>query len=89
MSGLITADPRKEFVQQITPLKRYASRVVLHGESLAPSEEADRMTRMQQFLVIGEKFNLTRREMVGLLLSGLFHQKCERGFHFGKSWEQA
>ena len=83
MSGLILADPKKEFVQQIAPLKRYASRVVLHGESLAPSEDADRATHMQQFLAIGEIFHLTQREMVGLLLSGLFHQKGERGSRLG------
>ena len=83
MSGLILADPKKEFVQQIAPLKQYASRVVLHGESLAPSEEGDRATRMQQFLAIGGIFHLTQREMVGLLLSRLFHQKYERGFRSG------
>ena len=80
MSGLILADPKKEFVQQIAHLKRYASRVVLLGESLAPGEEAHFLTCMQQFLMKGEIFNLTQREMVGLLLNGLFHQKYERGF---------
>ena len=83
MNGPILADPKKAFIQQIGPLKRYASRVVLHGESLAPSEQGDRATRMQQFLAIGKTFHLTQREMVGLLLSGLFHQEWERRSHLG------
>ena len=83
MNGPILADPKKAFIQQFGPLKRYAGRVVLHGESLAPSEEADRATRMQQFLAVGEIFHLTQREMVDLLLNGLFHRRCERRSHSG------
>jgi len=89
LSGLILADPKKEFVQQIAPLKHYASRVVLHGESLDPSEDTDGATRMQQFLAIGAIFHLTKKELVDLLLSRLFRQSCACGSHSCKSMDRA
>jgi hypothetical protein len=70
-------------------LRTYAGRVVLHGEILDPSEEADQAACMSQFLTTGETFQLTHKEMVDLVLEGLFHQKRECGCHSCRTRQEA
>ena len=81
-------DRKEDMVQQIAALRRFASKVLLHGETLAPYEEAKQAALMQRFLATGESFQLTRKEMVELVLAGPSGNKRECGCHSCKSREQ-
>ena len=81
-------DHKNDLVEQIAALRIYASKVLLHGETLAPYEEAKQAALMQRFLATGESFQLTRKEMVELLLAVPSGNKRECGCHSCKSREQ-
>ena len=74
-------DPRIALAEHLETLRGYATRVVLHGETLTPGEEDDRARRMDEFLAIGEAFRLTEKEIVGLLYGQLFVPKRGCGCH--------
>ena len=88
MKDATLSEIKETMVRQLAVLRTYASRVVLHGESLAPDEEADQAACMSQFLATGEAFQLTHREMVDLVLNGLFHKKRECGCHSCRTRER-
>ena len=75
------ADPKEIMARQLSILREYACKTVLHGNSLAPDEEADRADHMREFLATGESFSLTEKEMVDLIYSGLFRNRRECGCH--------
>ncbi len=72
---------KEHMVQQIAALRRYARKVLLHGETLAPYEEAKQSALMQRFLATGESFQLTRKEMVELVLAGRSGNNRSCGCH--------
>ena len=74
-------DQKEHMVQQIAALRKYASKVLLHGETLAPYEEAKQSALMQRFLETGESFQLTRKEMVELVLVGRSGSNRRCGCH--------
>ena len=68
MTVNIARDPRQVFDDHLGVLTRYATRAVVNGDCLADLEEHDKSVRMREFLAVGSIFNLTERELVGLLL---------------------
>ena len=81
MTSPALADPKEVMARQLSVLRRYASKAILHGNSLAPDEEAERSDHMRDFLATGQSFNLTQKEMVDLIYSGLFRNRRECGCH--------
>ena len=81
MSSPTLADPKLELIHQIDTLRGYAKTLVMQGEILGPDEAADHKARMQDFLAVGEAYGLTQREMVGLVLGQVSHNKPECGCH--------
>ena len=81
MSNPTLVDPKEAMVRQISALRGYASKAILHGNSLAPDEEADQSDHMREFMATGESFSLTEKEMVDLIYSGLFQNRRECGCH--------
>jgi hypothetical protein len=74
-------DPKEVMARKLSVLRRYASKAILHGNSLAPDEEADQLDHMREFLATGESFSLTEKEMVDLIYSGLFRSRQKCGCH--------
>jgi len=81
MTSPALADPKEVMARQLSVLRGYASKAILHGNSLAPDEEAERSDHMRDFLATGQSFNLTQKEMVDLIYSGLFRNRRECGCH--------
>ena len=81
-------DEKEHMVQQIAALRRYARKVLLHGETLAPYEEAKQAALMRRFLATGESFQLTRKEIVELVLAGPSGKSRRCGCHSCNSREQ-
>ena len=76
---------RETMAQQLTTLREYASKMVLHDGGLTAGEAADQVASMRQFLLAGQSFDLTHKEMVHLLLDELFQKKPECGCHSCKT----
>ena len=89
MQDLRLANPKDVMVQQLATLRGYASMVLLHGESLSDHQMSDHAVTMQQFLTVGESYDLTPKEMVELVLGEVFMDKRECGCHSCKSRGQA
>ena len=70
MTSLGLVDSRELMAQHRTALRRYAMRVILHGETLDLHEEEDRAHRMQEFAAIASSMQLTEKEMVDLIYKG-------------------
>ena len=85
MQGIDIANPKEVVVQQLTTLRGYANRVVLHGETLTDSESADQTAAMEQFLAVGESYGLTPKEMVGQVLGDLSLKNRDCGCHSCRS----
>ncbi|MFQ5874940.1 MAG: hypothetical protein ACE5JL_14255 [Dehalococcoidia bacterium] len=75
MTSLALQDPKSIVSDHLAVLRDYATRVLRQGESLTPTEEADRTSRMAEFRAIGSSFKLTDHEMVVLVYKGLLTPK--------------
>ena len=71
MTMLIARDPKELVAEHLATIRGYAERVLIRGESLGASEEADVDSRVAELFAIGNSFRLTEREMVVLLYRGL------------------
>ena len=78
MATLAPRNPDEMMADDLSTLRAYAERVIVRGDDLTPDEEDDRESRFREFAEIGDSFRLTEREMVNMLLDGLFHKgpKC-------------
>jgi len=85
MTNLVITDPKESIAQDLSVLRGYAWRSVVHGEELAPSEAADQAWRMEEFLAVGSSFDLTFKEMVLQLYNGLDSEKRDCGCHSCRS----
>ena len=85
MTNLVITDPKESIARDISVLREYAGRAVVHGEELAPSEAADQARRMEEFLAVGSSFNLTFKEMVLQIYNGLDSEKRDCGCHSCRS----
>ena len=85
MTNLIITDPKESITQDLSVLRGYAGRSVVHGEELAPTEAADKARRMEEFLAVGSSFNLTFKEMVLQIYNGLDSEKRDCGCHSCRS----
>ena len=81
MTNLVITDPKESIARDLSVLREYAGRAVVHGEELAPSEAADQARRMEEFLAVGSSFNLTFKEMVLQIYNGLDSEKRDCGCH--------
>ncbi len=81
MTSVTSADPKEIMARQLSILREYACKAVLHGNSLAPDEEASRADHMQEFLATGESFGLAEKEMVNLIYRGLLRNRRGCGCH--------
>ena len=75
MTSLALQDPKSIVSDHLAVLRDYATRVLIQGESLTPTEEADRKIRMAEFRATGSSFKLTDHEMVVLLYRRLLTPK--------------
>ena len=85
MTNLVITDPKESMARDISVLREYAGRAVMHGEELAPREAADQVRRMQEFLDLGSSFNLSYKEMVLQIYNQLDPEKRECGCHSCRS----
>ena len=85
MTNLVITDPKESIARDLSVLRKYAGRAVVHGEGLAPSEAADQAWRMEEFLAVGSSFNLTFKEMVLQIYNGLDSEKLDCGCHSCRS----
>ena len=85
MTNLIITDPKESIAQDLSVLRGYAGRSVVHGEELAPSEASDKARRREEFLAVGSSFNLTFKEMVLQVYNGLDSEKRDCGCHSCRS----
>ena len=81
MTSPSLVDPKEVMARQLSILRGYASKAILHGNGLAPEEEADRSDHLREFMATGESFSITQKEMVDLIYSGLFRNRRECGCH--------
>ena len=81
MQHLSMDDPKALMAEHLASLRGYAVRVLLQGESLDPTEEAEWSGQMQEYLAVGDSFKLTRRELVALLYEGLLNERRTCGCH--------
>lgn len=88
MKALMLTEPpstKEIMAQQLTVLREYARKIVLHDGSLMPEDAANQVASMRHFLAAGQSFDLTYNEMVHLLLDELFQKKSECGCHSCKT----
>ena len=85
MTSLVITDPKESIARDISVLRKYAGRAVVHGKELAPSEAADKARRMEEYLAAGSSFNLTFKEMVLQIYNGLDSEKRDCGCHSCRS----
>ena len=85
MTSQVITDPKESIARDISVLRKYAARAVVHGKELAPSEAADKARRMEEFLAVGSSFNLTYKEMVLQIYNGLDSEKRDCGCHSCRS----
>lgn len=64
-----TNEPMSEHLEV---LREYARRVILDGEALGLAEEAHKEAIFQRIAELGGSFRMTEREMVSLMLRGVF-----------------
>ena len=78
MMTIGTREPYEVMKNHLGVLRQYAEQVVVHGEPLTPAEEADKSTRMQEYLTLGDSMHVTAPEMVTLLYKGelVGEKKC-------------
>ncbi|MCI0794030.1 MAG: hypothetical protein J4O03_11255 [Chloroflexi bacterium] len=88
MTNLVITDPKESITRDLSVLREYAGRAVVHGEELAPSEAADQAWRMEEFLAVGRSFNLTFKEMVLQIYNGLDSEKRDCGCHSCRSMKK-
>ena len=88
MTNLVITDPKESITRDLSVLREYAGRAVMHGEELAPSEAADQAWRMEEFLAVGSSFNLTFKEMVLQIYNGLDSEKRDCGCHSCRSMKK-
>ena len=79
MTNLVITDPKESIAQDLSVLREYARRAVVHGGELAPSEAADQARRMEEFLAVGSSFDLTYKEMVLQIYNEVDPEKRECG----------
>jgi hypothetical protein len=74
-----TREPYEVMKNHLGVLRQYAEQVVVHGEPLTPAEEADKSTRMQEYLTLGDSMHVTAPDMVTLLYKGVLvgEKKCD------------
>ena len=70
MAGLALADRKESIAQDLSVLREYARRAIIHDEELTLGEAEDLARRMQEFLAVGSSFQLTYKEMVLLIFRG-------------------
>ena len=75
MTSLALPDPKSIASDHLAVLRDYATRVLIRCESLTPTEEADKKSRMAEFRATGSSFRLTDHEMVVLLYERLLTPK--------------
>jgi hypothetical protein len=72
MNAPVSGHQANLFFEHLTALRRYAERVFVDDEALSFSEEADRAARMQEFIAVGLSCEFNEKQLVTLLLGGLF-----------------
>lgn len=72
MASPVSADQANLFFEHLATLRQYAQRVFVNQELLNPNEQADKLTRMREFLDVGELCEFTERHLVILVLGDLF-----------------
>ena len=72
MASTSSIDARDMIREHQAALKRYASRALVHGESLEDADEVDKDHRMEELMALGNSLKLTKREIVDLVLGELF-----------------
>lgn len=87
MTTLVAVSPRRLMEEHVLVLRECARRVLREGESLEESSEAECRRRMAEFLAIGASFRLTQKELVRLVLQGLFVQRFRCGCSVCRSRE--
>jgi hypothetical protein len=68
-------EPRQLMAEHLEVLRGYASRVVGHNQVLSAEEQAEKETRVEEFLALGKSFGLTRRELVSQILGDALKAK--------------
>ena len=68
-------DPKRLMAEHLSTLREYAKRVLVQDDALNSAEDADRASRMREYLAVGASFQLTRSEMVDHLYKGLLGPK--------------
>ena len=68
----VSADQANLFFEHLSTLRQYAERVFIDQQVLDPNEQADKLTRMREFLDVGELCEFTERHLVILVLGDLF-----------------
>ncbi|HAL46977.1 MAG: hypothetical protein FI707_10115 [SAR202 cluster bacterium] len=72
-------DPRDAVAEHLKALKGYAKKNLLHGEELSEAEQADKSTRLIEFVAIGSSFRLTEKEMVQLIFRDMLREPKQCG----------
>jgi hypothetical protein len=72
VSASTSTDRIEKFFHHLASLKTYAKRVVVEGDQLSKDEETDHAARMAEFLDIGASFDLSEKEMIGILYREMF-----------------
>ena len=70
----LAADPKQLMAEHLSTLRQYAKRLLVQDDPLSSAEDADRASRMREYLAVGASFQLTEHEMVDHL-SGITHIK--------------
>jgi hypothetical protein len=72
MDVRVPGHTREPISEHLEILREYARRVILDGDSLSPAEEAHKEAIFQRIAELGGSFRMTEREMVSLMLRGVF-----------------
>lgn len=79
MTTSLATAPNELMRKHVTVLRDYARRVFTDGSPLTVDEDRDRMRRIAEFRAIGTSFKLTEKEVVKLVLTGVFGRKARCG----------
>jgi hypothetical protein len=79
MATLVTVSPKMLMAEHLLVLRDCARSVLREGGELEGWSETEWRWRMTEFLAIGASFRLTRKELVCLVLQGLFVQTPQCG----------
>lgn len=74
MTNLITQDPRETVAEHIETLRGYAARVLTNGGELTDEEMADKTVRFRELVALCDSFNVTKKEMVCLVLKQIMRE---------------